>query len=797
MLVSTKWLSKYVPIDRTTTELVELLINLGVEVETATEYGADFSGVVTARIEEVHPHPNADQLKLCDVTDGKNMYSVVCGAPNCRRGLVTALALAGAELPAGQVHNTSIRGVKSSGMLVSKRELGLSEDHSGIMELPDDLPLGRELAEACDLLDTVLDLSITPNRPDQLSMIGMAREISAGLNKPLEKPEVPLEPVGGAVDSLASVRIDDPDLCPRYTGILLKGITIGPSPLWMQSLLESVGVRSINNVVDITNFVQLECGQPLHAFDFDFLADRRIVVRRSVPDEKIVTLDEQERTLPKDSLLICDGEKPVALAGIMGGLNSLVTGKTRDVLIESAYFNPTNIRKTSKALGLSSESSYRFERGVDIDGVVYGLHRCVRLMEQYCGGRIVNGYIDNYPVRHKPQVVSLRPERANQLLGTEIDTAHMEQLLHSIELPVQSKDGTLQVQVPPFRIDLEREVDLIEEVARLYGFENIPATLPGVRGSEKAELDERKVEQATREILVALGMHETLNFAFSTSDRLDWFKEKPGKYVKVTNPLSEEYGYLRDTLLVGLCQNLINNLNRQAKQVALFEIRRVYRPSPILGELPAEPLHCSGVFAGRREPEGWAQSDAPFDFFDAKGICEVLLESLGVERDISWHKSSAPFLDPLEAAEVHYKKKVLGSLGRLGRNTAKKIGIGIEPYVFEFDLSLIQKDVLPTLEYKTPSRFPVTTRDLSIVVNKGIEAEQIRQNLLRIAPDLIREVICFDYYQGDKIQKNEKSLAFSIRMQNDTSEVPETEAEQIVRKAVAILISRFGAKLRE
>lgn len=797
MNVTTTWLSDYIDVDASIPELADALTMLGVEVESVDEIGSTFAGVVTARVEEIHSHPNADNLKLCEVNDGRTIHTIVCGAPNVKRGMISALAPAGIDLLAGKVRNVSIHGVKSSGMLVSKRELGLSEDHSGIYELPEDVPLGQELADAMDLRDTVWELSITPNRPDLLSVIGLAREVAAAFNTSLTKPDNPYEAVGGAIDDLASVHIEDPDLCYRYTGLLVKNVRIGPSPHWMSKRLEAVGVRSINNIVDITNFVQLECGQPLHAFDFDFLTGHQVIVRRCRPGEKITTLDEIERVLPEDALLICDKEKAVALAGIMGGLNSLVTETTQDVFIESAYFQPTNTRKTSRAVGLSSESSYRFERGVDIQGVVWGLHRCARLMADLCGGEIVPGYIDNYPTQIEPKVITLRPARVNQLLGIDIESKTMKGLLQSIELRVEKSQDELNVTVPEFRVDLEREVDLIEEVARLYGYGKILPTLPPALGTAPTVMDERRIEQATRDILVSLGLYETLNFAFTTAKRLDRFKAKKGRYMKVINPLSEEYGALRDTLMVGLCQNLATNVNRQAKHVALFEIRRVYLPSKGMNRLPDEPLHVGVILAGRCEVEGWAQRQTNVDFFDLKGIGEELFHQLGVADGVSWKQGESPFLNPDCRADVLYHGKPIGYAGKLSEATASSFGIGVETFVFEFDLNKLQKDALSFSTYKSPSKFPVTTRDLAIVVGRSVPAEKIRQTIWRVAPDLIKNVICFDNYSGEKIGKNEKSLAFSIRMQKDESEVSEQEAEGVVKKTLAVLMSRFEANLRE
>jgi phenylalanyl-tRNA synthetase beta chain len=797
MKISTRWLSDYIDLPNDTEKLVDALTMAGIEVESVDEIGSRIKNVVTVQVEQVRPHPNADRLKVCDVTDGQNTYTVVCGAPNVRVGMVTALAIAGAELPAGQVRKVNIKGIKSAGMLVSRRELGISEDHSGIFEVPDSIGIGRELTEALNLHDTVLDISVTPNRPDWLSVIGVARELAAAFGGTVQVPHVPFENVGGAIDISASVQIDAPDLCPRYCGILVEDVKIGPSPFWLEQRLDAIGVRSINNIVDITNFVLHEVGQPLHAFDSHFLTDQKIIVRRCRPNEKIVTLDDKEHNLPVDSLLICDAEKPVALAGIMGGQNSLVTDDTVDIFIESAYFNPPNIRTTGKTVGLSTDSSYRFERGIDVNGVPYGLHRAARLMEKLAGGRVVEGYIDNYPGKKAPAKVTLRPSRANKLLGTNISDEQMAALLESIQLSVTVGDDLFTVDIPTFRVDIEREVDLIEEVARLYGFDNIQATLPTALGVTPTISDSRKVELATRDILMSQGMAETLNFAFTNPKKLDVFKDTPGAYVKLKNPLNEEYSALRDTLLGGLCQNTALNLNRQAKSVQLFEIRKVYQSAPVMNQLPNEPLFASGIITGRREPEGWAQSSKPVDFYDLKGICEELFENLGVAPAIEWVPGNASCLGAQCNASLLYRGNKLGIAGQLDKSVTAYHGINSDAFVFEINLDVIKKDVSPINTFQKLSRFPVTTRDMAFLVGQGVRAEQIQETIVRIAPELIQEVICFDVYAGDKVKRNEKSLAFSIRMQKLDGEVTDIEADRIVRKTVGIVMSRFDAKLRE
>ena len=799
MKVSTNWLSDYVDLGGVpVNEITRVLDLVGIEVEGFEEIGGGFDNVVVARVDQVSAHPDADRLSVCTVSDGAESYQVVCGAPNVRAGMVSALAKLGATLPAGNVKKAKIRGVESFGMLVSKRELGLSEDHSGIMDLPADLPLGKDLSEALDLADTVIELSITPNRPDQLSMIGIARELAAAFGKPMKRPDLAFENIGGAIEKEATVEIVDPDLCPRYTGILVKGLKIAPSPNWMAQRLEACGVRSINNIVDITNYVQLECGQPLHGFDFNFLQNHGIIVRRARQDEKMTTLDEQERKLSTNNLVICDAtDRPVALAGVMGGLNSLVTDETEDVFIESAYFDPANIRATSKSIGLSSESSYRFERGIDIDGVPWGLHRAARLMAELGNGTVTQGFIDNYPGNKPPKTVRMRPARANWLLGTELSVKEQSALLEAIELPVQEQGEELVVTVPNFRVDLEREVDIIEEISRLYGLEKIADEMPPAQKVTPRLSDERTVEIATRESLVALGMFETINFAFTRKERLDRFRETPGDQIHVLNPFSEDFAYMRDTLLPGLCGAAAYNLKRQAKRVQLFEVRRVYLPCAEAENQHIEPLHTAGIIAGRAEPEGWSQQKRDVDFFDLKGILEELFMALRIDDRITYAQGNAYHLDTNINAEVRFDGKPMGTAGLLKKSVRESFDIDVPAFCFELDLSAVQGEVMKYGKFTALSKFPVTTRDLAVVVDAAVDADAMIRVLSALDATLVREVICFDIYVGDKIGIGKKSLAFSMRLQKDNAEVTEGEADKLVTAALALLTEKFGAKLRE
>ncbi len=517
MRLSLNWLSEFVDVTVSPERLAEKLTLAGFEVEAIERLTPDFSGVVVGKVTKVEPHPQADRLMVTEVEDGRRTYRVVCGAPDVTAGRLYAFAPPGAVISGSrEIKAVKLRGVVSEGMLLAEDELGISDDHSTLMDIPQDLPLGRDLAEAMEMADAVLEVAVTPNRPDCLSILGLAREVAALLKQPLRHPEAAFPEAAERIEKLARVTILDPVHCPRYAARLVVDLTVKPSPFWMRRRLQSAGLRAINNLVDVTNYVLLEFGQPLHAFDFDKLAGGEIIVRLPRPDERsFLTLDSQERSLNHETLLICDAVKPVALAGIMGGLESEVTDRTRRVLIESAYFTPPTIRRTSKRLGLSTESSYRFERGVDPDGVICALERATQLMAELGNGKVLAGRIDEYPVPVPRPRVALRVSRANRVLGTNFAPEKVEEILRDLHIPAISFDGEhLVVQVPSHRGDIQREEDLIEEIARLAGYDEIPVTLPqGLVDIPKPPPDV-SLRQEARHLLQGLGFCEAITYSF-------------------------------------------------------------------------------------------------------------------------------------------------------------------------------------------------------------------------------------------------------------------------------------------
>ncbi len=635
MKLSINWLKDFVDLTTSPEALGDKLTLAGLEIDALEVLTPNFSGVVVGRAEKVEPHPQADRLQLVEVFDGRQTYRVVCGAPNVQSGRSYPFAPAGAVLADGKpLKPAKLRGIISEGMLLAEDELGLSEDHTGLMELPPSLAVGTDLAEALDLHDVVLEVAITPNRPDCLSVLGLAREVAALLDLPLHIPPVEFTEDLEATDRWAAVDIEDPENCPRYTARMVVDLEVRPSPFWLRRRLQACGLRAINNLVDVTNYVMLEYGQPLHAFDFNCLRHGRIVVRRPAPQESsFTTLDGQDRPLVWETLLICDALQPVAIAGVMGGQASEVTGDTRQVLIESAYFNPPSIRRTSKRLGLSSESAYRFERGVDPDGVVPALNRAAQLMAQIGSGRILKGLIDACPRPLTRPQLQLRLQRTNAILGTALTKPQVKDILRRLQMPALAEnEDSLTVQAPSYRGDLTREIDLIEEVARLHGYDNIPVALPKMAMSAQRPSKEARLREKAKELLTGLGFSEVINYAFQPERWPFLIPGSGGDQLRLSNPISEEQAVMRRDLLPSLLENMRRNAAHVNKDLKIFEIGKVFQPNP--GEqLPRETLMLAGLMTGSRNTPAWnLPAETMVDYYDLKGVVENLLAGLLVNE---------------------------------------------------------------------------------------------------------------------------------------------------------------------
>ncbi|MCZ6680681.1 MAG: phenylalanine--tRNA ligase subunit beta, partial [Candidatus Poribacteria bacterium] len=681
-----KWLKKYVDFDLSPQALSDRLMMLGIETEAMRQLGKGLDGVVVGRINAVRRHPKADKLVLCDVDVGEgNDLQIVCGAPNAREGLIAPVACVGAQLPNGMtIKAAKLRGETSQGMLCSEKELAISDETSGLMELPGDLQIGMPLVEALGLDDAVLELEVTPNRPDCLSMIGVAREIRVSTGNPLNLPQVDVQEGTTDIRALTSVTIEAPDLCPRYAARVIRGVKIASSPTCLQRRLEAIGVGAINNVVDITNFVLMEYGHPLHAFDYHRLAENRIVVRRAQPGECLKTIDEETHTLTSDMLVIADAEKAVALAGVMGGFDSEIIEQTVDVLLESAYFHPPSIRKTSKALGMHTEASHRFERGADPEGVIPAINRAAQLIAEIAGGEVCAGIIDAYPGKREAIRIALRPERVNFVLGTDIAEDSMRDILTRLGFSVSD---AFEVTVPTFRPDVEREVDLIEEVARVYGYDNIPVTLP-TGDIPTPMVDARgELRERVKTYLLGCGMMEAINYSFCHSNILDRIRLAPDdplrQVVSIRNPLSEELSIMRTTLLPGLLENAQRNRNHQVNDVQFFELSKVFLPVADR-ELPDEPERLAGIIAGNVGSGVYGDSFRPADFFDIKGVVEGLLDLCGIS-DYTLDRADHPTFHPGRCAEIRVKGERLCLFGEAHPAVLENYNLSQKAYLFELD----------------------------------------------------------------------------------------------------------------
>ncbi len=808
MNVTLNWLKTYIDFNFSPDELAERLTMLGIEVESIKQLGAGLEGVVVGKVASIRPHPNADKLVLCQVdVGGGDALQIVCGAPNVSEGMLAPVATIGTELPTGiTIKHAKLRGEESHGMLCSEKELGISDEAAGLMELSSDLPLSTSLTKALGLDDVVFELEITPNRPDCLSMIGVAREIRAETGNDLKLPQIDLKESEADIREITSVTIEATDLCPRYAARVIQGVKIDESPEWLKQRLESIGVGVINNIVDITNFVLMEYGQPLHAFDYNKLAQNCIVVRRAAEGEQITTLDEEERKLTPDMLVIADAEKPVALAGIMGGYDSEITETTCDVLLESANFQPLSIRATAKALGIHTEASYRFERGADPEVVIRALDRAAQLIVELVGGTICEGIIDVYPGQSEPLQIQLRQERVNFILGTAFEATEIEQILSrlgfGVEMvgqegrdreidPTEEKD-VYNVTVPTFRSDITREIDLIEEIARVHGYDNIPTTLP--KGDIPVPVPNISVEVRRRikYFLLGAGMMEAVNYSFSHPncfDRIRLAEDNPLRdALKLCNPLSPEMSILRTTLLPSLLQNAQHNHNHQINNIALFEMSTVF----VQGE---EPARVAGILAGEIGGGVYSNPYRHPDFFDIKGIVEGVLEVCGI-TDYTFEKTEDPTFHPGRNAEVLLGNRRIGILGETHPIVLENYELPYKAYLFELDLEVLSDAADFLKRFEPIPIYPSIQRDIAIVVDQEMQSDMPIEIIYSTGGELVESVRLFDVYDGDQVPKGKKSLAYTITYHSATETLTDKAVNDLHDRVVKRLNRELGAELR-
>jgi phenylalanyl-tRNA synthetase beta chain len=802
MIVSLNWLREYVDISLSVEDLVDRLTMAGLEVDAVRRQNLFLDNVITVRVEKVTSHPGADRLRLCAVSDGSRNYQVVCGAPNVEEGAIAPLALAGAKLASGiTLKESRIRGELSQGMLCSQKELGAGEDESGIWLLPRDTPVGMAVDKALGLEDVILDIGVTPNRSDCLCILGVAREVAAICGSPLRYPDASVEESGPPIESLSSVTIDDPVGCPRYAARVIQGVTIGPSPGWLVRKLEAVGLRSINNIVDVTNFVLMELGQPLHAFDFDRLHENRIVVRRAVGGERFTTLDGVERTLFDDTLLICDGREPVAIAGIMGGLESEISSGTQKVLLESAYFQPQCIRRSSKKLGLRSEASYRFERGIDPEGVVRALDRAAQLMVQVGGGEIAGGRIDVYPTRYEAPRLTLRVGRTNRFLGTSLQTSEMAEVLRSIEMQVREADADrLQVVPPSFRPDITREVDLAEEVVRLVGYDRVPVTSPRADASAAMLDPHLRSRLEVKGFLQGAGFFEIITYSFVSIDSLRKLRlpaEDPRlDPVRVLNPLSEEQGVMRTSLLPGLLNTARYNMDRRNEDIRIFELSKVFLPGE--GDaLPNEPHHLAGLLAGRRAPQVLYGGEEEVNYTDVKGVVESIIDHFFTGGGVRFNTENLPpYLDRRQAASVHLNGEWLGAFGRLHPEVLEAFDLKRPAYLFELDFDKLFSLMGARPSFRSLPKFPAVSRDMALIVDAGLLAQEPLDFIRNLQEPLLEHLEIFDIYQNPQLGEGKKSVGYRLVYRAPDRSLTDEDVNELHNRLVSKVIEAFGATLR-
>lgn len=800
MRVSFSWLKEYVDFDVTPSELAEILTMAGLEVEDIEEVGPHWKGVVVARIVSVAPHPQADRLSLCRVKAGKEVYSIVCGARNIKEGDKVPLALVGAELPHGvRVEGTKIRGEISEGMMCSEAELGLSSSSEGIMILPPEAPAGIPLMDVLDVRDQILEVSLTPNRGDCLSMIGMAREVAALTGGRFHLPTPQLQEGRERIDDLARVSVLDPDLCPRYAATLITGVQIAPSPLWLRTRLERAGMRSINNVVDVTNYVMLEYGQPLHAFDFNRLEGGQIVVKRADEGEVFVTLDGVERIMNRDALMICDAARPVAIGGVMGGLNSEIAEDTSWVLLESAYFSPEGIRRTSKALGLQTESSYRFERGIDSEGVPSASLRATALIAELAGGEVVKGVIDYYPSPIPRSEIRLRWARVNSMLGMRLEQEEVRDILGRLRIEIKEDAGEQWTVSPPsYRGDLTREIDLIEEIGRLKGYDHIPVENPKMWIVSSRKERQKELEERAKDALVGLGFYEVITYSFISPQSLQALRlpdDDPRLHPLVLlNPLTEEQSVMRTTLLPGLLQTARYNISHKNTDIKIFELKEIYRPKE--EGLPDEMRPLAGLAMGTFVGGGWNMSAKEVDFYDVKGCLEQLFFNQRAPAPTFASGEAIPYLHPSRAAMVNLGGERVGIVGELHPEVAAAYELPPGVYIFEIDFPSVVDHCQSEITVAPLPRFPSVIRDVAVVIDEDVSVEEIADIMRGAGGKFMESVEVFDCYRGDSIPPERKGLAFRIRYRSSERTLTDEEVNEFHREVLERLQEVPGLKIR-
>ncbi len=799
MLVPLKWLKDYVDIkDIEIEELRDKLIMSGSNIEAIEELGKEIENVIVGKILAIENHPNAENLIVAKVDVGTESIQIVTGAKNIKVGQYIPVVLPGGHLPGGiKIKKSKLRGIESNGMMCSSGELGIPDkvlpahqDKNGIYILEQDYLPGTDIKKVLGINDFVIEFEITPNRSDCLSMLGMARETSATLNLSTQYPQIEIQQEHGDIEDFMTVEVQNPESCKRYVARAVTDVKIKPSPQWLQTRLMEAGIRPINNIVDITNYVMLEFGQPLHAFDLSRLAHNKIIVKNAESEKVFTTLDEVERKLDPQMLMIYDDEKPIALAGIMGGENSEVTEDTHMILLESANFNKDVVRGTSKKLALRTEASARFEKGVDPNICVMAANRACQLIEKLGAGRIVKGVIDIYPVKAEKKVVEARPDKINTLLGTNLTKEKMIEILQCLEMKIKEKENKILVEVPTFRQDIEEEVDLVEEVARIYGFDKIGMTIPkgNVQG---AKTNGELIEDYTKNVLNALGLNEIQTYSFTSPKTLDLLCISPFSFmrntVKLINPLGEENSIMRTTMMANMLEILAKNYNRSVQTAKAFELGRVFIPYSIpVNRLPLEKKMIVIGMYGK-----------DIDFYMLKGCIEELFKRLGIFNSKYLPEKQHPTFHPGRCANILYGNHILGTFGEVHPDIAENFNMHTRTYLGELDFDAMMQIARLDKVYKPLPKYPSITRDIALVVKDEIYAEEIEDIIKEKGEDILESIELFDIYKGKQIPKGYKSIAYSLIYRGKDRTLTDEEVSTVHHHIIETLKEQLDAKLRE
>ena len=803
MRILERWLKKYVRFAIPPERLAERLTMLGLEFESVERLDARYQGFLVGEVLEVSKHPNADKLTVCRVDVGKETLQIVCGAPNVAQGQKVAVGLVGATVPRNQhdpngppfvLGKVKIRGVESSGMICSEFELDFGKDAAGIMILAADAKPGQSLASWFGLDDTAFDLEITPNRPDWLSHMGVAREIAVLTGGRAALPPVRLKESSEPARKALAVTVQDSKNCPRFAARVIRGVTVAPSPRWLQNALRSAGLRPRNNVVDITNYVMYECGHPLHAFDLALLNGGAIVVRQAKAGTRFTTLDGKAHTLPEGTVMVCDAEKEISVAGVMGGANSEIRDETRDVVLEAAYWNPSSIRRTAKALGISSDASQRFERGADPNGVVYALDRAAQLVLELAGGTLLNGMIDVYPKKLRERLVPLRVNRVSEILGTKLSGSEVVKALALLGIRKSAGSGNrLTFRVPTFRVDIGREIDLIEEVARVHGYDNIPAKTSATVNFDHP-FPKASFRDGVREALIGRGFHEAITNSMTKESTAGIGGVVP---VKMINPQNQDMAALRASLIPGLLEAIARNGNLGNPDLRLFEVGHVFRiddsPAPKLVENFLEEERVGIAITGLAAPVHWSGGSRRCDLFDIKGDVQDLLGKFALDKSrfISYSTTNG-LTDNTLAIEI--QGGYAGYLGQIRKDVLRQFGVEDEVFVAELLIPSMQGGAART--FVPLPRYPKVRRDVAFTVDAAVPAESLERTIIESAGALLQAVNLFDVYEGDPLPAGKKSVAFTLELMSREKTLTDPEIEGVVGRVVADVERSHGAALR-